>query len=342
MDYWKNDVLITKILLFWLPCSMGYWNANVPITKLLLFWLAGRRCCWQMSTLIHCGLIILIVWFAWLSELSECLNAWFVWLPDLSECLNVWLVWLPDCLIVWMSECLDVWMSDSTECLIAWMPECLICLIVWMSECLIWLIDWLTDWLIVWMSELPECLIAWMPDIVWWPVIRPSGHQPSGNQLTYYSGTLLPWSPYIQHFIQPAILCTVYQHFHSYRKSGIALLRNLVSEVQLQQTVSIAVVAIIWDSVFQPLSCYYTQNISNRISANQIQSAKQYQSSSSFQTFRKSVGYLMKREIEASTGDDTARSSFSSYANTFDIEKVYVQWKHQTTLALPVDKECLR
>ena len=32
-----------------------------------------------------------------------------------------------------------------------------------------------------------------------------------------------------------------------------------------------------------------------------------------------------KREIEASTGDDTTRSSFSSYANTFDIEKVYVQ-----------------
>ena len=73
-------------------------------------------------------------------------------------------------------------------------------------------------------------------------------------------------------------------------------IRNSVSDIQLQQIFSNAVVAIIWDSellVFQPFSCYYKQIISNRISANQIQSAKQYQYSSCFQTFRKSVGYLM-------------------------------------------------
>lgn len=39
------------------------------------------------------------------------------------------------------------------------------------------------------------------------------------------------------------------------------------------------------------------------------------------------VAYV-KWEIEAGTGDDTARSGFSSYADTFDIEKVYVQRKH--------------
>ena len=45
--------------------------------------------------------------------------------------------------------------------------------------------------------------------------------------------------------------------------------------------------------MFQPLSCYYKQITSNRISADQIQSVKQYQISSCFQTFSKSVGYLM-------------------------------------------------
>ena len=54
-----------------------------------------------------------------------------------------------------------------------------------------------------------------------------SGHQASGNQLNYYSGSLLPWSPYIQYFIQPAILCTVYQHFQSYKKSAIHLYQEL-------------------------------------------------------------------------------------------------------------------
>ena len=74
-------------------------------------------------------------------------------------------------------------------------------------------------------------------------------------------------------------------------------IRNSVSDILLQQPFSNAVVAIIWHSkllVFQPLSYYYTQMISNRISADQIQSVKQYQPSSCFQTFSKSVGYLMK------------------------------------------------
>ena len=78
------------------------------------------------------------------------------------------------------------------------------------------------------------------------------------------------------------------------------MIRNSVSDIQLQQIFSNAVVAIIWDSellVFQSFSCYYKQTISNRISADQIQSAKQYQCSSCFQTFRKSVGYLMQRPL---------------------------------------------
>ena len=73
-------------------------------------------------------------------------------------------------------------------------------------------------------------------------------------------------------------------------------IRNSISDILLQQAFSNAVVAIIWHSellMFQPLSYYYTQIISNRISADQIQSAKQYQHSSCFQTFSKSVGYLM-------------------------------------------------
>ena len=73
-------------------------------------------------------------------------------------------------------------------------------------------------------------------------------------------------------------------------------IRNAVSDILPQQIFSNAALSIIWHSellAFQPLSYYCTQIISNRISADQIQSAQQYQHSSCFQTFSKSVGYLM-------------------------------------------------
>ena len=52
-----------------------------------------------MSTLIHCGLIDLIVWFAWLFDLQV---VWFVWLTELLIAwLSNWLnVSLPECLIL--------------------------------------------------------------------------------------------------------------------------------------------------------------------------------------------------------------------------------------------------
>ena len=71
----KKAILITKIMLFWLACSMGHWKANILITKWLLFW--------QMSALIHCGPVFLIFWFS-----------------DLSDHLLYLLVWCVGCLMV--------------------------------------------------------------------------------------------------------------------------------------------------------------------------------------------------------------------------------------------------
>ena len=111
-------------------------------------------------------------------------------------------------------------------------------------------------------------------------------------QVVYYSG------PHT--FSIPSNQLSYVQYISIFRVTAsqiYACIRNSVSDILLQQTFSNAVVSIIWHSellVFQPLSYYYIQIVSNRISANQIQSAKQYQCSSYFQTFSKSVGYLMK------------------------------------------------
>ena len=122
----------------------------------------------------------------------------------------------------------------------------------------------------------------------------------SGHQASYYSDSLLFWSPYIQYFIQPAILCTVYQHVQSYRKLGIWLQQEFSirhsASTDIQQCSDSNYLAF-RTIVFRPPSCYCTQIISNRIPVDQIQSVKQYQCSSCFQTFSKSVGYLMYHPI---------------------------------------------
>ena len=125
-------------------------------------------------------------------------------------------------------------------------------------------------------------------------VIRHQATSLATIQVVYYSGphtfsTSSNQLSYVQYI--SIFRVTEYQVY--------SCISNSVPDIQLQQTFSNAVVAIIWHSellVFQPLSCYYKQIISNRISANQSseQSAKQYQSSSSFQTFSKSVGCLMQ------------------------------------------------
>ena len=128
----------------------------------------------------------------------------------MSESLNVWFVWLTESLIAWM--------SDWSDYLNVWLTECLICLIVWLPECLIvWMSD-LSDWLNPWFPECLICLNVWMPECL----ILSDGLS-SGHRVSYYSDSLLFWSPYIQYFIQPAILCTVYQHVQSYRKLDIWL-----------------------------------------------------------------------------------------------------------------------
>ena len=111
-------------------------------------------------------------------------------------------------------------------------------------------------------------------------------------QVFYYSG------PHT--FSTPSNQLSYVQYISIFRVTAsqiYACIRNSVSDILIQQTFSNAVVSIIWHSellVFQPVSCYYTQIISNRISADQIQSEKQYQYSSCCKTFSKSVGYLMK------------------------------------------------
>ena len=164
---------------------MGCWKKAVLITKL---WLAGRRCCWQMGTLIYCGLIVLTVWLSdsWVVWLAKCLTCGLselqvVWFDQVSECLillNAWISDFTDCLNVWLPECLNVWLSDFTDCLIAWLSECLI---VWMSD----LTDWLTDWI-------SECLNVWFCLMACHQAIRPSAIRQSAQLLFRYSTTLVP------------------------------------------------------------------------------------------------------------------------------------------------------
>ena len=165
------------------------------------------------------------------------------------------------------SDSLICRLSDSSNCLTCRVPDLSDCLTVWFAGCQICQIVrffWLSDLQVVWFVWWTDCLICL--------ILLISDNQLSENQLNSYSSGLLLWYPDIQYFIQPAILSTVYQHLQIYRKPGIEFIRNSVSEVLLQQTFSNAVVAIIrhsrWSEVlvFQPLSHYYKQINSHRIS----------------------------------------------------------------------------
>ena len=216
-------------MLIILVCKIYYWINKVP-----LFWLACSTGYWNTDVLI---IKILLCWLA-------CSMGYWKTNVLITKLLLFWLVGKRCC---WK-------MSTLIHCeqiiLILWPADCLIPLTIWLVDCLIYLTVWFV-WF-VWLSYCLICLILLISD-----------NQLSDNQLNSYSGSLLLLSTDIQYTIQPAIVCTVYQHFQIYRKPGIGFIRNSVSEVQLQQTFSNAVVAIIrhssWSEslVFQLLSCYY-------------------------------------------------------------------------------------
>jgi len=133
-----------------------------------------------------------IFWFVWFLDLSDCLICrfsnspdslillipWFVWFTDSSDSLMSWFPGFSDSLILWFAGLSDS--SDSSDSLILWF---------------------------VWFSDLSDFLILLM-----------TANQQSENQLTCYSGSLLLCPSDIQYFIQPAILCTVYQHCSDLQK----------------------------------------------------------------------------------------------------------------------------